>query len=689
MPTNNKPNSLITEKSPYLLQHAHNPVDWFPWGEEAFEKAKRENKPVLISIGYSTCHWCHVMAHESFEDEEIAGILNDKFIAIKVDREERPDVDSVYMRICQLMTGQGGWPLNVFVTPDQKPFYAGTYFPKTSKFNRPGFIDVLEHLSETFANDRQHVEDIAENAAAHLEVKVHPTEGMLGEQAVHDTYRQLAGGFDTVYGGFGQAPKFPMPHMLLFLLRYYSYTGKEQALAGVTKTLDGMANGGIFDHIGFGFARYSTDNEWLVPHFEKMLYDNALLLSAYTEAYQVTNNERYKQIATQIVTFIKREMMHEDGSFFSALDADTEGREGKYYIWSKKEIMNLLGDDLGSLYCKVYNITEQGNFEGENIPNLIFTRREAILEETGLTEHELTERLEGARKKLLEARENRSYPHTDDKVLTSWNALMIAGLAKAAKVFHEPDFLNMAETAIRFLERHLIPDGRVMVRYREGEVKNKGFIDDYAFLIWAYLELYEASFNPSYLKKAKMLCTSMLDLFWDERNGGFFFTGNDAETLLVREKEVYDGAVPSGNSAAAVQLLRLGRLTGDVSLIEKAEAMFSVFKREIEAYPSSSAFFMQSVLTHIMPQKEIVVFGSKDDPDRKRFIEALQEHFTTAYTILAAEHPEELAGISDFAAGYQMIDGKTTVYICENFTCRRPTTDIDEAMNVLQISSRA
>ncbi|QBG58590.1 hypothetical protein D2M30_4295 [Bacillus amyloliquefaciens] len=629
------------------------------------------------------------MAHESFEDEEIAGMLNDKFIAIKVDREERPDVDSVYMRICQLMTGQGGWPLNVFVTPDQKPFYAGTYFPKTSKFNRPGFIDVLEHLSETFANDRQHVEDIAENAAAHLEVKVHPTEGMLGEQAVHDTYRQLAGGFDTVYGGFGQAPKFPMPHMLLFLLRYYSYTGKEQALAGVTKTLDGMANGGIFDHIGFGFARYSTDNEWLVPHFEKMLYDNALLLSAYTEAYQVTNNERYKQIATQIVTFIQREMMHEDGSFFSALDADTEGREGKYYIWSKKEIMNLLGDELGSIYCKVYNITEQGNFEGENIPNLIFTRREVILEEIGLTEHELTERLEGARKKLLEARENRSYPHTDDKVLTSWNALMIAGLAKAAKVFHEPDFLSMAETAICFLERHLIPDGRVMVRYREGEVKNKGFIDDYAFLIWAYLELYEAGFNPSYLKKAKTLCTSMLDLFWDERHGGFFFTGNDAETLLVREKEVYDGAVPSGNSAAAVQLLRLGRLTGDVSLIEKAEAMFSVFKREIEAYPSSSAFFMQSVLTHIMPQKEIVVFGSKDDPDRKRFIEALQEHFTPAYTILAAEHPEELAGISDFAAGYEMIDGKTTVYICENFTCRRPTTDIDEAMNVLQISSRA
>ncbi|MBY8912075.1 thioredoxin domain-containing protein [Bacillus sp. YC2] len=628
------------------------------------------------------------MAHESFEDEEIAGILNDKFVAIKVDREERPDVDSVYMRICQLMTGQGGWPLNVFVTPDQKPFYAGTYFPKTSKFNRPGFIDVLDHLSETFANDRQHVEDIAENAAAHLEVKTHQTEGMLGEQAVHDTFRQLAGGFDTVYGGFGQAPKFPMPHMLMFLLRYYSYTDKEQALNSVTKTLDSMANGGIFDHIGFGFARYSTDNEWLVPHFEKMLYDNALLLTAYTEAYQVTRNERYRHVAKQIITFIQREMMHEDGSFFSALDADTEGKEGKYYIWSRNEVLDLLGDELGSLYCKVYNITEKGNFEGKNIPHLIFTRLEDILEETGLTKHELSERLEDARRKLLEARENRTYPHVDDKVLTSWNALMIAGLAKAARTFHEPEYLSMADKAVRFLEHHLMPNGRVMVRYRDGEVKNKGFLDDYAFLMQAYLELYEADFDTSYLQKAKELCKGMLHLFWDEQHGGFYFTGDDAETLLVREKEVYDGAVPSGNSMAAVQLLRLGRLTGDVSLIEKAETMFSVFKREIEAYPSSNAFFMQSVLAHIMPQKEIVIFGSKDDPDRKRFIETLQQHFTPAYTILAAEKPEDLKDIADFAAEYQIIDGKTTVYICENFACRQPTTDINEAMKTLQISSR-
>ncbi|MDY7433449.1 thioredoxin domain-containing protein [Bacillus sp. V26] len=687
MPTNNKPNRLIAEKSPYLLQHAHNPVDWYPWGEEAFEKAKRENKPVLVSIGYSTCHWCHVMAHESFEDEEIARLLNERFVAIKVDREERPDVDSVYMRICQLMTGQGGWPLNVFITPDQKPFYAGTYFPKTSKYNRPGFVDVLEHLSETFANDREHVEDIAENAAKHLQTKTaaKTSEG-LSESAIHRTFQQLANGFDTIYGGFGQAPKFPMPHMLMYLLRYYHTTGQENALYNVTKTLDSMANGGIYDHIGYGFARYSTDDEWLVPHFEKMLYDNALLLTAYTEAYQVTQNSRYKKICEQIITFIQREMTHKDGSFFSALDADTEGEEGKYYVWSKEEILKTLGEDLGTLYCNVYDITEKGNFEGKNIPNLIHTKREQIKADSGLTEEELSRKLEDARLKLLKTREERTYPHVDDKVLTSWNALMIAGLAKAAKVFQKPQYLTLAEDAITFIENNVIIDGRVMVRYRDGEVKNKGFIDDYAFLLWAYLDLYEASFDLSYLEKAKKLSDDMIDLFWDEEHGGFYFTGHDAEALIVREKEVYDGAVPSGNSVAAVQLLRLGQVTGDLSLIEKAETMFSVFKPEIEAYPSGHSFFMQSVLKHMTPKKEIVIFGRPDDPDRKQITSALQQAFIPNDSILVAEHPDQCKDIAPFAADYRIIDDRTTVYICENFACQQPTTDIEEALQALKSS---
>ncbi|MCC2527337.1 thioredoxin domain-containing protein [Bacillus halotolerans] len=687
MPTNNKPNRLIAEKSPYLLQHAHNPVDWFPWGEEAFEKAKRENKPVLVSIGYSTCHWCHVMAHESFEDEEIARLLNERFVAIKVDREERPDVDSVYMRICQLMTGQGGWPLNVFITPDQKPFYAGTYFPKTSKYNRPGFVDVLEHLSETFANDREHVEDIAENAAKHLQTKTaaKTSEG-LSESAIHRTFQQLANGFDTIYGGFGQAPKFPMPHMLMYLLRYYHTTGQENALYNVTKTLDSMANGGIYDHIGYGFARYSTDDEWLVPHFEKMLYDNALLLTAYTEAYQVTQNSRYKKICEQIITFIQREMTYNDGSFFSALDADTEGEEGKYYVWSKEEILKTLGEDLGTLYCNVYDITEKGNFEGKNIPNLIHTKREQIKADSGFTEEELSRKLEDARLKLLKTREERTYPHVDDKVLTSWNALMIAGLAKAAKVFQEPQYLTLAEYAITFIENNVIIGGRVMVRYRDGEVKNKGFIDDYAFLLWAYLDLYEASFDLSYLEKAKKLSDDMIDLFWDEEHGGFYFTGHDAEALIVREKEVYDGAVPSGNSVAAVQLLRLGQVTGDLSLIEKAETMFSVFKPEIEAYPSGHSFFMQSVLKHMTPKKEIVIFGHPDDPDRKQITSALQQAFIPNDSILVAEHPDQCKDIAPFAADYRIIDDQITVYICENFACQQPTTDIEEALQTLKSS---
>ncbi|MBX9436483.1 thioredoxin domain-containing protein [Bacillus paralicheniformis] len=684
MPTNNKPNRLIAEKSPYLLQHAHNPVDWHPWGEEAFNKAKKENKPILVSIGYSCCHWCHVMAHESFEDEEVAKLLNEKFVSIKVDREERPDVDSIYMTICQMMTGQGGWPLNVFLTPDQKPFYAGTYFPKTSRFNRPGFVEVVKQLSDTFAKNREHVEDIAEKAANNLRIKAKSDAGdSLGEDMLRRTYQQLINSFDAAYGGFGSAPKFPIPHMLAFLLRYHQYSGEENALYSVTKTLDSMANGGIYDHVGYGFARYSTDDEWLVPHFEKMLYDNALLLIAYTEAYQITKNERYKQISEQIITFVRREMTDDKGAFYSALDADTEGVEGKYYVWSKDEVLETLGDELGELYCAVYNITQEGNFEGRNIPNLIYTRLEDIKDEFALTDEELQNKLEEARIKLFEKRQERTYPHVDDKVLTSWNALMIAGLAKAAKVYNAPEYLEMARAAVAFIENELIQDGRVMVRYRDGEVKNKGFIDDYAFLLWAYIELYEASLDLTDLRKAKKLAEDMTGLFWDEEHGGFYFTGSDAEALIVRDKEVYDGALPSGNGVLAVQLSRLGRLTGDLSLHDQAAKMFSAFHGDVSAYPSGHTNFLQGLLSHVMPQKEIVVLGKRHDPDRQKIVSALQQAFQPNYAVLAAESPDDFKGIADFAAEYKAVDNKTTVYICENFACRQPTTNIDEALDQL------
>ncbi|MFS0621471.1 thioredoxin domain-containing protein [Priestia megaterium] len=679
-----KANRLIYEKSPYLLQHAYNPVNWLPWGKEAFERAQIENKPVLVSIGYSTCHWCHVMAHESFENQKVAQLLNEKFISIKVDREERPDIDSVYMRICQLMNGHGGWPLNVFLTPDQKPFYAGTYFPRESYGNNPGFIEVIENLSNIFINKRQYVEDIAKDATNSLKINVKREKGkVLGEEVLHRTFQELSNRFDPYYGGFSEEPKFPIPHILMFLLRYYTFTNKQEALDYVTKTLNSMADGGIYDHIGYGFSRYSTDEKWLVPHFEKMLYDNALLLITYTEAYQVTGDERYKRICKQIILFIQEEMTNEYGSFYSALDADTEGEEGKYYAWSKDEIINTLGNELGELYCMVYNITSSGKFESRNIPNLINTHWEKVKKEFRLTEEELYLKLEEARKKLLKKRTERTYPHIDDKILTSWNALMIVGLAKASKVFEEPEYLKMAKTGLLFIEKELIIEERIMVRYRDSEVKNKGFIDDYAFLLWAYIEMYEATFNLTFLKKAKNLCSKMLDLFWDHEEGGFYFIGEDAESLIVQEKEVYDGAMPSGNSVASLQILRLGQMIGDFSLTDKGIRMFSTFEKEVTEYTSGHTFFMQSLLFYAMPKKEIVIFSNEDDKEGKKLIKELQKSFKPNYSILATEKPEDFKGLAEFASQYKINSGNITVYICENYACQQPTTDIQQVIKKL------
>ncbi len=679
-----KVNRLIHEKSPYLQQHAHNPVDWYPWGEEAFEKEKKENKPVFLSIGYSTCHWCHVMAHESFEDEEVAKILNEKYVSIKVDREERPDIDSIYMRVCQMLTGHGGWPLSVFLTPEQKPFYAGTYFPKRSRYGRPGFIDVLTQLYEKFQANPQEITAISEQITKSLTqaVQAHGND-LLSPAALEKTYRQLANSFDGVYGGFGGAPKFPIPHMLMFLMRYYKWKGEEQALFMTEKTLNGMANGGIYDHIGYGFARYSTDAMWLVPHFEKMLYDNALLLTTYTEAYQLTKNERYKAISEQIIEFVKREMTAKEGAFYSAIDADSEGVEGKYYVWDKDEVLNVLGTELGDLFCEAYDITENGNFEGHNVPNLIHTDLASMAKKYELNEEQLKEKLETARQKLFAARSLRVYPHVDDKILTAWNALMIAGLAKAAKVYENDSYLDIAKQALTFIETHLVQDGRLMVRYREGEVKNKGFIDDYAYLLWAYIEMYEATFERSYLERASERTQEMLELFWDEANGGFYFTGKDAEQLIVREKEIYDGALPSGNSVAAVQMIRLARLTGDLQLLDKAEKMYLTFKRQVEAYESGHTFFLQGLLLFAMPAKEIVIFGKKGDEKRERLLKQLQKAFVPNYTVLVAEHPSDFSAIAPFAAEYKQIGEETTVYICENFACLQPTTDVEAALKQL------
>ncbi|MRG85664.1 thioredoxin domain-containing protein [Salinibacillus xinjiangensis] len=675
-------NRLIDEKSPYLLQHAYNPVNWFPWGQEAFAKARKENKPIFLSIGYSTCHWCHVMAHESFEDEEMAQLLNERFISIKVDREERPDIDSVYMKVCQMMTGQGGWPLSVFLTPDLVPFYAGTYFPKESKYGRPGFKEVVTQLYQKYKEDPEHISEVTESVTNALEkIYVKKGEKRLTKEVTDRAFHNLGRMLDVEYGGFGGAPKFPAPHNLMYLLRYYHVTGKLAALQMVERTLKSMADGGLYDHIGYGFTRYSTDQKWLVPHFEKMLYDNAMLLMAYTECYQITKKPFYKEISEQIIEFVMREMTNDAGAFYSAIDADSEGVEGKYYVWEYEEVFDVLGEDLGELFAEVYGITSHGNFEGKNIPNLIDTDLPEIAEKHSISLELLKDKLEQARGKLFEERSKRVYPHLDDKVLTAWNALMIAALAKASKVYGENKYLKAAKKALSFIQQQLVVDGRLMVRYRDGQVQNKAFIDDYAFLLWAHVELYEATYDISYLDKSESWVQEMIDLFWDEEHGGFYFYGSDSESLITREKEIYDGAIPSGNSVAAFILTKLGYLTGHTEWLEQVEEMYYTFQESVNDYATGSTQFLQSLLLTEFTSKEVVILGDRTDKQRQELLIHIQKHFLPNVAVLVGESEDQLGNIAPFTKEYRKIEGQTTIYVCENFACQRPTTDIDVALS--------
>ncbi|WP_042147050.1 thioredoxin domain-containing protein [Paucisalibacillus sp. EB02] len=682
MKENKTSNKLIEEKSPYLLQHAHNPVNWYPWSEEAFLKASEENKPIFLSIGYSTCHWCHVMAHESFEDEEVAKLLNEHYISIKVDREERPDIDSIYMKVCQMMAGHGGWPLNIFMTPEKIPFYAGTYFPKESKYGRPGLIEALEQLHNKYSTDPEHISEVTESVRQALESTTREkSKDRLTIETADKAFQQLGRGFDFSYGGFWEAPKFPQPQNLLFLLRYYYFTGKIAALKMVESSLQNMAAGGIWDHVGYGFARYSTDEKWLVPHFEKMLYDNALLLSVYTECYQITKNPFYKQIAEQIIDFTKREMTSTDGAFYSAIDADSEGVEGRYYVWKDEEIYEILGEELGEIYTTVYGISPYGNFEGKNIPNLIKSNPESVAEEFDLSLNELNEHLEEARQKLLVERKKRNYPHVDDKILTSWNAMMIAGLAKAGSVFHSEDYLTMADRAIQFIESRIIVEDRLMARCRDGETKYKGYLDDYAYLTLAYLELYQATYNLNYLKKGKSLVNQMNDLFWDDENGGYFFSGKDNEKLISNDKEIYDAATPSGNSVAAFVLVQMGYLTGETAYLDKVDEMYYTFFEDINRQASAGTFFIQSLLLTENPTKEVVILGRNDSSNQ--MLNTLAEKFIPDISLLIAEDSSVFNTVAPFAAEYKKLHDKTTIYVCENFACQQPTTDISQALSTI------
>ena len=684
------PNRLAQEKSPYLLQHQYNPVDWHPWGEEAFSKAKAEDKPIFLSIGYSTCHWCHVMERESFEDDEVAEVLNKGYISVKVDREERPDIDHLYMTFCQAMTGQGGWPLTIIMTPEKKPFFAGTYFPRQSRTGMPGLINILAKIREIWDTERSILVDSGEEATESiLKKSLTFQSGELKPELLDNAYETYRSNYDSLYGGIGDAPKFPAPHNLGFLLRYGRVRGsmdngkgnnrnnagiEREALQMVEITLEQMYKGGIFDHIGFGFSRYSTDRKWLAPHFEKMLYDNALLAITYLETYQAAKKPLYQEVAEKIFTYVLRDMTSPEGGFYSAEDADSEGEEGRFYLWTPREVLDILGEEKGRLFCQVYDISAQGNFEGKSIPNLIGRS----LDDPLLNDNRAL--LEQCRDALFTAREKRVHPYKDDKILTAWNGLMIAALALGARVLDNSAYLSAAEKALSFIFKRLrrSDDGRLLARYRDGEAAYPAYLDDYAFLIWALIELYQTIYRPDYLGKALELNAQMLDLFWDRENGGFFLVGKDGEELLARTKEIYDGAIPSGNSAACMNLLRLAALTGDFSLREKAQDLFRACGGSVWDNPAGYGFLLQAYLYSVAPSREIIIAEGSDPEEADQMVKALRQEFLP-HTVSVRLFPggEDIVKTAPYLKDYHPVDNRASAYICENKACQTPLTGVE------------
>jgi len=684
---NRTPNNLINEKSPYLLQHAHNPVNWFPWGDEAFQKAKNEDKPIFLSIGYSTCHWCHVMEYESFEDKEVADKLNEKFIAIKVDREERPDIDSIYMNVAQLITGRGGWPLTIFMTPDKQPFFAGTYFPKTSRFGITGLMEILDQISSVWEEKKEEILDTAGKIVDVLQKAASPYQTEYnGDELIIRAFDELDNRFDEKFGGFAVAPKFPSSHNLIFLLRYWKRFGDKLALSMVETTLQKMQLGGIYDHIGFGFHRYSTDREWLVPHFEKMLYDQAMLTLAYIEAYQATKKGNYKQTAISILEYVLRDMTSPDGGFYSAEDADSEGLEGKFYVWKLSEIKSILDDDEMKLLSKLYKLEEEGNYLEESTKE---KTGDNIIHLKGYATKEEKPKVEQIRKKLFEVREKRVHPSKDDKILTDWNGLMIAALARAARVFENEQYQIAAEKAIRFITSELLSkEGRLIHRYR-GEAGLTANLDDYAFLIWGLLELYETSFNVDFLKQALALNSTVIKHFWDEENGGFYFTPDDGEKLLVREKLIYDGAIPSGNSVMMYNLLKLSRIYSKPDLEEKAAILMAVFAKQVSKSPSAFTFLISSLDYAIGPAYEIVLVGKKSDVNYTEMMDVLNQEFLPNKVVIFKdlETEAELVQVLEQLKDFKTQKNKITAYVCEQFSCQRPTTESSIVKNQLGLGN--
>jgi len=676
MPT---PNHLLQETSLYLKQHALNPVDWYPWGPEALGRAKELNRPIFLSIGYSACHWCHVMEHESFEDEAIARLLNEHFVSIKVDREERPDLDTIYMNALQVLTREGGgWPLSVFLTPELTPFYAGTYYPPDERYapHRPSFKRLLMAIHEAWMNRRDHILEVGQNVVGFLQgmSQLEANGETLSDELLTNALNALRRSFDPTHGGFGSAPKFPHALELKLLLRLAKRFDDKTAMHMACHSLDKMARGGMYDQVGGGYHRYSVDERWLVPHFEKMLYDNALLTTSYVEAWQATRNPFYEQIVRETLDYVLQEMTLPEGSFYSTQDADSEGEEGKFYVWSESEIREILGPDLGGMACRVWGVTGPGNFEGHNI---LFRSRtdEEDARLLGLPLDTFQNKLNEAKRKLYNVRAKRVWPGRDEKILTAWNGLMINAYAKAGATFQEPRYLEAATRAATFLLSHMrSPDGRLFRTAGAGQpAKLNGYLEDYAFLTDGLISLHEATFEPRWLQEAAALAEVMLKQFSDPNAPGFFFVADDHEKLIARTKDLHDGSTPSGNAVAVTALLRLAKLLDRRDFAAKAEETLRGYKSTMAEHPAAAGQMLIALDFHLGPTTEVAVIGKRGDPETERVLKAIHQAFRPNQ-VVAFHDPTKgnPPGLVPLLKDKPQIDGKVTAYVCENYTCRAP-----------------
>lgn len=679
-------NRLIHETSPYLLQHAHNPVDWHAWNDQALELAQREDKPILLSIGYSACHWCHVMAHESFESEPIAKLMNDNFINIKVDREERPDLDAIYMNAVMMMNGHGGWPMTVFLTPDGVPFYGGTYYPPVDRGGMPGFPRILISIAEAYQAKRDEIAESAESLLSELKrlETVKPAEGELSHEITDQAANRLLRMLDPAQGGFGRAPKFPPSMTLSFLLRQYARTKDAAALEAVELTLQKMANGGMYDQLGGGFHRYSVDEKWLVPHFEKMLYDNALLARIYLDAFLATGNAFYKRIATETLDYVRREMLDASGGFYSSQDADSEGEEGKFFVWSLAEIEALLGEKDAKLFCRYFDVTEYGNFEGHNILH-VDVEAENIARLMRVSVEELNAAIARGKQILFEARETRIKPFRDEKMLTAWNGLMLRSFAEAARALDRADYLEVATNNANFLLREMKRNGRLLRTHKDGESKLNGYLEDYAYLADGLLALYEATFDLRWFDESRALVETMIEQFADEAEGGFFFTSADHEKLIARTKDWYDNAVPGGNSVAAQLLLRFALLTGEESYRQKAERILKLLKQAMVSSPTAFGHLLCALDFSLSSPHEIAIVGSPDAADTRQLVNSVFDRYLPNKVVALADPTDKRAANTiKLLEGRTQIEGKATAYVCRNFYCEAPVTDksrLEEQLN--------